>query len=75
MAISLATELPNAKITAIDISKKALDVARKNIVINKVSTQINVINCSIEDINEKYDFIVSNPPYISENEYNDLSNK
>ena len=73
LAISLATELPNAKITAIDISIKATDVARKNIIINKVGSQINVINCSIEDINEKYDFIVSNPPYISENEYNDLS--
>ena len=67
IAISLKKEFPNSKITGVDISKKALDVARKNAKNNNV--EINFLNGNLlEPLNEKYDVIISNPPYI---EYND----
>ncbi len=70
ISISLAKEFPNSNITAIDISKKALQVANKNIVLNNVSTQVKTKLGSLDDINDYYDVIVTNPPYLSEYEYN-----
>ena len=68
IAISLAKKLPNAKITALDISKDALNVAKENAELNNV--EIKFINADIfqyqSDI--KYDVIVSNPPYVCESE-------
>ena len=70
ISISLAKEFPNSNITAIDISKKALQVANKNIVLNNVATQVKTKLGSLSDINDCYDIIVTNPPYLSEYEYN-----
>ena len=70
IAISIAKEYPNSKIIALDKSKKALDVAKKNIEFYNLSNQINLVNLSITKINEKFDLIVSNPPYLSEDQYN-----
>lgn len=51
--------------TFVDISDKALDVTKKNIVHNKVSKDTIVINSNLfTDISDKFDIIVSNPPYI-----------
>ena len=72
LSISLAKEFPNSNITAIDVSKKALFVANKNIIAHKVTNQIELKLSKFTDINEKYDIIVSNPPYLSENEYKDV---
>ena len=69
ISISLAKEFPNSSLTAIDISKKALRVAKKNIILNKLDKQIELKLCEFNDLNEKYDLIVSNPPYLSENDY------
>ena len=68
IAISLAKNLPNAKITALDISKDALQVAKKNAELNNV--EIEFINADIFNCNsdKKYDVIVSNPPYVTESE-------
>ncbi len=68
IAISLAKHLPNAKVTAIDISEESIDVAKENAKINNVD--INFINADIFDyqIDKKYDIIVSNPPYVTESE-------
>tara|TARA_B100000959_G_scaffold86388_1_gene91750 strand:+ start:222 stop:1055 length:834 start_codon:yes stop_codon:yes gene_type:complete len=68
IAISLAKNLPNAKVTSLDISEEALEVARENAKINNV--EINFINADIFDYqsNKKYDAIVSNPPYVTESE-------
>lgn len=72
IAISLKKYLPNAEIFASDISKKALDIAKKNAKINKV--QIKFIRSNMfENIKEKFDIIVSNPPYIKTTEISKLS--
>ena len=68
IAVSLAKNLPNAKVTALDISIDALEVARENAKLNNVS--IEFINADIFEFqtNKKYDIIVSNPPYVLESE-------
>ena len=68
IAISLAKNLPNAKVSALDISKDALKVAEENARINNVD--IELINADIFEYQsaKKYDVIVSNPPYVTESE-------
>ena len=66
IAISLGKYIQNAEITAIDISKEAIKVAAKNAEMNGVKIQFVQSNM-FENINEKYDIIVSNPPYIETN--------
>ena len=68
IAISLAKNLPNAKVSALDISTDALEVARENAKLNNVS--IEFINTDIFQYksDKKYDVIVSNPPYVTESE-------
>ena len=63
IAISLAKDLKSAKIFASDISKKALKVAKKNA--EKESVDVFFIESDLfSKIDEKFDLIVSNPPYI-----------
>ena len=69
IAISLAKQLPNANVSAIDVSAKALEIANKNVELNQVD--INFIEndilkiCDSElDSATKFDIIVSNPPYV-----------
>ena len=67
IAITLNKLLDNSRVTAVDISKNALDVARENSKIN--NTDVNFIESDVfSDINDKYDVIISNPPYISYDE-------
>lgn len=70
IAVSLAKYIENIQITATDISTKALRVAKLNAVNNNVEDKITFINSNLfENIPlEKYDIIVSNPPYIKKNE-------
>ena len=63
--ISLKSNLPQANVSAIDVSEKALEVAKRNATSNKV--EINFIQTNIlevEDLNQNFDIIVSNPPYV-----------
>ena len=63
--ISLKVNLPQANVSAIDVSEKALEVAKRNAASNKV--EINFIQTNIleaEDLNQNFDIIVSNPPYV-----------
>jgi len=65
ITISLAKNLPNAQVSAIDVSEKALDTAHKNAEINKVDVIFFLKNIlETEVLDEKYDIIVSNPPYV-----------
>ena len=69
IAISLAKYISNSDITAVDISKEALNVAKKNAINNNVENQITFINSDMfKNVpQDKYDIIVSNPPYIKKN--------
>ena len=73
-AISLAKCLPNAKVTALDISKDALKVAKENAKLNNVD--IHFINADIFKYksDKKYDIIVSNPPYVTDSEQELMQN-
>jgi release factor glutamine methyltransferase len=53
----------NANVTLSDISKDSIKQAKKNSKINKLKVKIIKSNM-FENINEKYDLIISNPPYI-----------
>lgn len=65
--ITLKKQLPKSKISALDISKEALELAKENAILNNV--EINYIQSDIfENIKEKYDCIISNPPYIRKDE-------
>ena len=69
LSVCLAKEFINSKIISIDSSKEAIKVAKKNFKKYKCEKQISSRICSIESIFEKFDLIVSNPPYLSLNEY------
>jgi release factor glutamine methyltransferase len=65
IAISLAKNLQNAEVSAIDVSEKALATAKKNAEIN--AAEVNFILKNIletEDLDAEFDVIVSNPPYV-----------
>ena len=63
--ISLKANLPQANVSAIDISEKALEVAKRNAVSNKVDISfIQADILEVEDLSQYFDIIVSNPPYV-----------
>lgn len=66
IAISLAKYIEDSQITASDISKKALEIAEKNAKNNGVDKQMVFLTSDLLEglPKEKYDIIVSNPPYI-----------
>ncbi|WP_456422664.1 peptide chain release factor N(5)-glutamine methyltransferase [Lutibacter sp.] len=67
IAISIAKNLPNATIFALDISPKALEIATENAKLNGVNIQFieaDILNFFTSD--EKFDIIISNPPYVRE---------
>jgi len=73
IAISLAKNLPNAEIFALDISEKALKTAKENAGLNKVKVnfiQADILN--LEALAGKFDIIVSNPPYVREMEKTEM---
>jgi release factor glutamine methyltransferase len=75
IAISLKKQLLSSKISAIDVSDKALRVAKKNAALNNVD--INFIHLDIlktNDLDQLYDVIVSNPPYVRELEKKEMKN-
>lgn len=70
IAISLAKNLPNAQVFAIDISEKALATAKKNAKNNGVNVTFlqknifNLVNLNEIEDSQQFDIIVSNPPYV-----------
>jgi release factor glutamine methyltransferase len=65
IAISLAKNLANAEVFALDISEKALATAKRNAEINEVNiTFIHQNILETEDLGQQFDVIVSNPPYV-----------
>ena len=68
IAISLAKNFPNSKVSALDISNDALEVAKENAKLNNV--EVNFINADIFNYESEkiYDIVVSNPPYVTGHE-------
>ena len=73
IAISLAREFINANIMAIDISEQAINVANLNVNNKKLNNQIQLKKITLDNINEKFDLIVSNPPYLTKKELENTS--
>lgn len=74
IAISLAKELPDALVTAWDVSPEALSVARANarkLQSNVRFVECDVLACQVDEVG-LYDVIVSNPPYVTEAEKADM---
>lgn len=67
IGITLKKKQSNLDITLLDISSNALEVARQNAL--NLGAEVTIIqNDMLFGLNEKYDIIISNPPYIKENE-------
>ena len=65
LIISILKERLKCSATAIDICKKALNIAKFNAKMHHLKNNINFINMDIDKIQDnKYDFVISNPPYI-----------
>lgn len=69
IAISLAKNILNSEVFAVDVSEKALALAKKNAIFNHVSVAFfhkNILETTHFD--QKFDIIVSNPPYVRNQE-------
>lgn len=65
IAISLAKNIPNSEVYAIDVSEKALATAIKNVELNNVTVAFLLKDIlETEDLEQQFDIIVSNPPYV-----------
>lgn len=75
ISIAIKKNKPDATITAIDISEEALKIARENAQQQKVDIDFRLLNF-LEEANwptlKSYDIIISNPPYIPNNEKEEL---
>jgi release factor glutamine methyltransferase len=75
IAVTMACEVQDLTVTTADISPEALEIAKQNAVNHEVAARINFIQSDIfSNIQQdnKFDLILSNPPYISEEEYKAL---
>ncbi len=78
IAVSLAKNLSNAEIYASDISQEALEIAKTNTQRHDVADKVHLLHGDLFDAFSSHiekgnvDFIVSNPPYVSESEWKNL---
>src|SRR5437016_6221187 len=70
IAVALAKEFPTAQISAVDISPAALEIARANAARHQVDKQVSFAESDLLAAlpKEHFDLVVSNPPYVGENE-------
>ena len=74
LGVTAAAELPLAKVVATDISRAALDVARTNATRIGAADRITFVECAyVPSGSGPFDFIMSNPPYVTEEEYETLA--
>ena len=74
IAITAAAERPNVEVIATDISESALRVAQENARVHGVSDRIAFKEAAyLIGAMGKFDFILSNPPYVTEREYQGLA--
>jgi release factor glutamine methyltransferase len=78
VAVSIAHEISSVQIIATDISKRALKIAKMNAVRHKVANRITFVAgdlfSPVEDLEfeERFDCIISNPPYVSKDDWDRL---
>ncbi len=83
IAIALAILLTDSKVTSVDVSQDALDLAKENVSKYKLEQRINLVHADMVDFlfveagdlsagRQEYDLIISNPPYISEDQIKTL---
>ena len=74
IGISIAKKVDNLKVTLSDISRNALNVAKTNCIRIISNKEIEFIESDLfENIDDRFDIIVSNPPYIKTKEIKSLS--
>ena len=74
IAISLKHEFTNATVDAFDISEKALETAQSNATLNKLEVNFSKVDIlNTPEMEQKWDIIVSNPPYVTELEKSEIS--
>lgn len=76
IAVAVAKHAPQASLTAVDISPEALAVARRNAEANEVADRIEFVHSDLLNAlppDATFDVVVSNPPYISQAEFELLS--
>ena len=74
IAVTLAKYLRDVNIIATDISENAIEIAEKNAIKNNAENKIKfVVSDMFKNIENKFDIIVSNPPYIETKEIEKLS--
>jgi len=75
IGIACALAFPEAEVDLADLSTKALAVARRNVALHVLGNQTRVIKSDLFDglVNEVYDLIVSNPPYVPVAEWKALA--
>jgi len=77
IAIALAKNITDSRVTGIDISEEALELAEFNAELNDIRGRLNLLSGDIKDKNFAkslgvFDCVVSNPPYVSEDEIDRL---
>ncbi len=75
IAIALANHLPNAAITAVDLSAAALTIARRNAELNGVVDRIRFLEGDLLGpvAGQQFEIVVSNPPYVPMADYDSLA--
>ena len=66
IAVTLAKNLPQARVTAVDVSPDTLAVARENAMAHGVGERVDFVQADMRSlaISGRFDLVVSNPPYI-----------
>lgn len=74
LAIYCSKEFPNCEVDAVDISKQALVVTNKNIELHNCAARVHAIESDLFGAlsGKRYDIIISNPPYVGEQEMQEL---
>jgi release factor glutamine methyltransferase len=70
IALAIADEHPGARVTAVDSSPDALSLARENS--ETLDLDIDLHEAGLEAVEEGWDLVVSNPPYVAESEWDSL---
>lgn len=76
IGLAIASRVKDARVTLVDLSKDALSVAKKNVMRHKLSGRVSCYQANVLEpapgFLGKFDMIVSNPPYISSEEMEQL---